>query len=83
MSATQMNSQSSRSHSIFMFKVAKTEADTNTTVMSSKLFLVDLAGSEKTAKSKVEGMHMTEANHINKSLSALGNTHTHTRECFS
>jgi kinesin family protein C2/C3 len=37
------------------------------------LFLVDLAGSERVKKSEVEGDHMKEAGHINKSLSALGN----------
>jgi kinesin family protein C2/C3 len=37
------------------------------------LFLVDLAGSERIKKSEVEGEHLKEAGHINKSLSALGN----------
>ena len=37
-----------------------------------KLHLVDLAGSERVKKSEVSGQGMTEAQNINKSLSALG-----------
>ena len=36
------------------------------------LHLVDLAGSERIAKSEVKGVHLREAQAINKSLSALG-----------
>ena len=36
-----------------------------------KLHLVDLAGSERVKKSGVEGAELKEAQHINKSLSAL------------
>jgi len=39
----------------------------------AKLFLVDLAGSEKIRKTGAEGSTLKEAQHINKSLSALGN----------
>lgn len=42
------------------------------TPIHSKLFLVDLAGSERTSRSGVTGQAMKEAQHINKSLSALG-----------
>ena len=38
-----------------------------------KLYLVDLAGSEKVEKTKASGQLLKEAQHINKSLSALGN----------
>ncbi|KAJ1616451.1 P-loop containing nucleoside triphosphate hydrolase protein, partial [Pavlovales sp. CCMP2436] len=37
-----------------------------------KLYLVDLAGSERVSRSGVEGKGMTEAQNINRSLSALG-----------
>jgi hypothetical protein len=37
------------------------------------LYLVDLVGSERVCKSKVEGKELNEAQHINKSLSALFN----------
>ncbi len=37
------------------------------------MYLVDLAGSERVRKSEVEGKALKEAQHINKSLSALGN----------
>jgi kinesin family protein C2/C3 len=36
------------------------------------LHLVDLAGSERVDKSEATGERLTEAKHINKSLSALG-----------
>lgn len=39
---------------------------------SGKLNLVDLAGSERVGKSGAEGSRLREAQHINKSLSALG-----------
>lgn len=39
----------------------------------AKLTLVDLAGSEKVGKTGAEGATLKEAQHINKSLSALGN----------
>lgn len=39
---------------------------------TGKLNLVDLAGSERVGKSGAEGSRLREAQHINKSLSALG-----------
>lgn len=41
-------------------------------VSSGKLNLVDLAGSERVGRSGAEGSRLREAQHINKSLSALG-----------
>lgn len=41
-------------------------------VPSGKLNLVDLAGSERVGRSGAEGSRLREAQHINKSLSALG-----------
>lgn len=70
--ATSMNMESSRSHSVFCLTLNQKTVETGSTV-SSKLFLVDLAGSEKVRKSKAAGQTLTEAKHINKSLSALGN----------
>lgn len=41
-------------------------------MFSGKLNLVDLAGSERVGRSGAEGSRLREAQHINKSLSALG-----------
>lgn len=40
--------------------------------MNSSLHLVDLAGSERIDRSEVTGDRLKEAQHINKSLAALG-----------
>ncbi|KAL1527776.1 hypothetical protein AB1Y20_009161 [Prymnesium parvum] len=69
--ATKMNSTSSRSHSIVMVTVVGRQAGTGAST-HGKLHLVDLAGSERVKKSEVTGQGMTEAQNINKSLSALG-----------
>jgi len=68
---TNMNAESSRSHSIFVITVnQKNLADGS--IKSGKLSLVDLAGSEKVGKTGASGQTLEEAKKINKSLSALG-----------
>lgn len=42
------------------------------TALHGNLHLVDLAGSERIERSEVTGVRLKEAQHINKSLSALG-----------
>lgn len=69
--ATNMNQESSRSHSIFCIEVAQKNVDTGS-ARSGRLFLVDLAGSEKVGKTGASGQTLEEAKKINKSLSALG-----------
>ncbi|EPS38476.1 hypothetical protein H072_7777 [Dactylellina haptotyla CBS 200.50] len=71
-SATNMNSESSRSHSIFVITVTQKNVETGS-AKSGQLFLVDLAGSEKVGKTGASGQTLEEAKKINKSLSALGN----------
>jgi hypothetical protein len=69
--ATKMNSASSRSHSIVIVSVTGRHAASGAST-HGKLNLVDLAGSERVKKSEVSGQAMTEAQNINKSLSAIG-----------
>ncbi|KAF3917538.1 Kinesin-4 [Arthrobotrys entomopaga] len=71
-SATNMNQESSRSHSIFVITVTQKNVETGS-AKSGQLFLVDLAGSEKVGKTGASGQTLEEAKKINKSLSALGN----------
>ncbi|VEU36007.1 unnamed protein product [Pseudo-nitzschia multistriata] len=69
--STSLNQTSSRSHMVLWVDV--TSGFEGQDGNKGTLFLVDLAGSERVKKSEVEGEHMKEAGHINKSLSALGN----------
>ncbi|XP_073020117.1 kinesin-like protein KIN-14J [Primulina eburnea] len=69
--ATALNERSSRSHSILTVHVRGTDLETNA-VLRGCLHLVDLAGSERVDRSEATGERLREAQHINKSLSALG-----------
>ena len=73
---TNMNADSSRSHSVFTISVTstvKSDASAPTTKKSALLHLVDLAGSERQKSTDAAGERLKEASAINKSLSALGN----------
>lgn len=72
--ATELNSDSSRSHSLFtlIMSCAETLEDGTVTVVTSKLNLVDLAGSERQGKTGASGDTLKEGCNINLSLSALG-----------
>ncbi|KAL2235373.1 UNVERIFIED_CONTAM: Kinesin-like protein KIN-14J [Sesamum indicum] len=69
--ATALNERSSRSHSILTVHVRGTDLETNA-VLRGCLHLVDLAGSERVDRSEATGDRLREAQHINRSLSALG-----------
>ncbi|TYJ06613.1 hypothetical protein E1A91_A12G245600v1 [Gossypium mustelinum] len=69
--STALNERSSRSHSVLTVHVCGTEIKTNA-VLHGSLHLVDLAGSERVDRSEATGDRLREAQHINKSLSALG-----------
>ncbi|KAE9364098.1 kinesin [Stipitochalara longipes BDJ] len=69
--STNMNAESSRSHSIFVITITQKNVETGS-AKSGQLFLVDLAGSEKVGKTGASGQTLEEAKKINKSLSALG-----------
>lgn len=69
--STNMNAESSRSHSIFAIMAECYDTTTKKTTMG-KLSLVDLAGSERADKTGASAERLKEAQNINKSLSALG-----------
>ncbi|PNT62986.1 kinesin-like protein KIN-14P [Brachypodium distachyon] len=69
--STAMNDRSSRSHSCVTVHVQGRDL-TSGTVLRGCMHLVDLAGSERVDKSEVVGDRLKEAQHINKSLAALG-----------
>ncbi|KAH6918553.1 kinesin heavy chain [Coprinopsis sp. MPI-PUGE-AT-0042] len=69
--ATNMNAESSRSHSIFLISIQQRNTETGA-IKTGNLYLVDLAGSEKVGKTGASGQTLEEAKKINKSLSALG-----------
>ncbi|KAK8955463.1 Kinesin-4 [Platanthera guangdongensis] len=70
-SATALNTSSSRSHCVVTVHIRGSDLKTRSTLCGS-LHLVDLAGSERVDRSEVMGDRLKEAQHINKSLSALG-----------
>ncbi|KAI0703608.1 kinesin heavy chain [Cytidiella melzeri] len=70
-SSTNMNAESSRSHSIFLITINQKNTETGAQ-KTGNLYLVDLAGSEKVGKTGASGQTLEEAKKINKSLSALG-----------
>ncbi|CAN6864501.1 unnamed protein product [Brassica oleracea] len=69
--ATALNERSSRSHCVLSVHVRGVDVETDS-VLRGSLHLVDLAGSERVDRSEVTGDRLKEAQHINKSLSALG-----------
>eukprot|EP01062_Namystynia_karyoxenos_P070845 TRINITY_DN6621_c0_g1_i2.p1 TRINITY_DN6621_c0_g1~~TRINITY_DN6621_c0_g1_i2.p1 ORF type:complete len:712 (+),score=242.43 TRINITY_DN6621_c0_g1_i2:79-2136(+) len=69
--ATKMNEYASRSHSVFMMKIHGRN-DATQQAIRGQLNLIDLAGSERLKKSQAVGERLRETQHINKSLSTLG-----------
>uniref|UniRef100_A0A8C3AD94 Kinesin-like protein n=1 Tax=Cyclopterus lumpus TaxID=8103 RepID=A0A8C3AD94_CYCLU len=73
---TRLNRESSRSHSVFIVKLAQAPLDADgdnilqdrNQVTVSQLCLVDLAGSERTGRTGAEGTRIREAGNINQSL---------------
>ncbi|EAR98391.2 kinesin motor catalytic domain protein (macronuclear) [Tetrahymena thermophila SB210] len=73
-SATQMNIESSRSHSLFSLTIETKDKDNDglEKIRCSKFHFVDLAGSERQNLTGAAGQTLKEASNINKSLTVLG-----------
>ncbi|KAK4427623.1 Kinesin-like protein KIN-14G [Sesamum alatum] len=69
--STAMNDRSSRSHSCLTVHVQGRDLSSGS-VLRGCMHLVDLAGSERADKTEAVGERLKEAQHINRSLSALG-----------
>ncbi|KAL7522046.1 hypothetical protein ACHAWX_006739 [Stephanocyclus meneghinianus] len=74
---TRMNSQSSRSHSVFMLHLCGSNEESGT-IVHGALNLCDLAGSERLDRSGAssDAQRLKETQAINKSLSCLGDVFT-------
>ncbi|XVF37885.1 hypothetical protein REPUB_Repub20aG0049500 [Reevesia pubescens] len=73
---TNINAESSHSHSVFTCVVesrCKSVADGVSSFKTSRINLVDLAGSERQKLTGAAGERLKEAGNINRSLSQLGN----------
>lgn len=71
--STEMNRDSSRSHSIFIIRVEQEEEiKGESKIKAGRLNLVDLAGSERQKKTQATGSRSKEGIYINLSLSTLG-----------
>ncbi|KAF5291578.1 hypothetical protein FQR65_LT01891 [Abscondita terminalis] len=78
MAHTQLNAESSRSHSIFNIRIVQLVKNMNGTEIPSEsclkvgqLSLVDLAGSERSNRTNNTGIRLKEASSINNSLMTL------------
>lgn len=77
--STNMNDQSSRSHSVFTIKIEQRTSTaienglTKEHMIKAKMNLVDLAGSERADKTGASGATLKEGANINLSLMTLGN----------
>lgn len=71
--STQMNSDSSRSHSVLTITIHQKDSQNETKNIFAKMNLVDLAGSERVKSTGASGSVLKEGANINKSLMELGN----------
>jgi len=70
--STDLNSVSSRSHSVFIIQMEQVNPN-GAEHLRSNFTLVDLAGSETVKRTNAQGLNLQQASHVNQSLSTLGN----------
>ncbi|XP_076108090.1 kinesin-like protein KIF22 isoform X2 [Mytilus galloprovincialis] len=70
--ATKLNERSSRSHSILLLKIKRTQKSAPYKTLHGKIYLIDLAGSEDNRRTGNKGIRLKESGAINKSLFVLG-----------
>eukprot|EP00698_Gefionella_okellyi_P001289 TRINITY_DN1121_c0_g1_i2.p1 TRINITY_DN1121_c0_g1~~TRINITY_DN1121_c0_g1_i2.p1 ORF type:complete len:366 (-),score=52.91 TRINITY_DN1121_c0_g1_i2:1060-2157(-) len=70
---TRLNQHSSRSHCVLTVSVERRDKQDPARVLTGRFTMVDLAGSERAAKTRPEGIALSEAKAINLSLTSLGN----------
>uniref|UniRef100_H3AS99 Kinesin-like protein n=1 Tax=Latimeria chalumnae TaxID=7897 RepID=H3AS99_LATCH len=66
--STELNNHSSRSHSILLLKVVKTQSISPFRQLTGKLYLIDLAGSEDNRRTGNQGIRLKESGAISSSL---------------
>lgn len=77
--ATNMNLESSRSHSVFVLEVTQHTSDGSKVLRKSKLSLIDLAGSERVERTGATGNCLPKEGRLFQGLGALPSQATNAR----
>ncbi|RXM95897.1 Kinesin-like protein KIF22 [Acipenser ruthenus] len=71
MASTKLNTRSSRSHTVLLIRVVKSQHVLPFRQLTGKLYLIDLAGSEDNRRTGNQGIRLKESGAINSSLFVL------------
>ncbi|XP_058868230.1 kinesin-like protein KIF22 [Acipenser ruthenus] len=71
MASTKLNTRSSRSHTVLLIRVVKSQRVLPFRQLTGKLYLIDLAGSEDNRRTGNQGIRLKESGAINSSLFVL------------
>ncbi|XP_041092603.1 kinesin-like protein KIF22 [Polyodon spathula] len=69
--STKLNTRSSRSHTVLVIRVVKSQRSPPFRQLTGKLYLIDLAGSEDNRRTGNQGIRLKESGAINSSLFVL------------